>query len=103
MDFPDDIWKIIKSYSFDYKPYWKNKLNKSLLYFNEGRERYHLTDDDENNHKSNTDNYKIVPTAVAISRSSSYGDWMLNHDNYTNHITFFYGWKRYNKIELNNM
>ena len=48
MDFPDDIWKIIKSYSFDYKTYWKIKLNKSLLYFNEGRERYHLTDDDNN-------------------------------------------------------
>jgi hypothetical protein len=94
MDFPDDIWKIIKSYSFDYKTYWKNKLNKSLLYFNEGRERYHLTDH-QHNILSKIDNYKIVPTAVAIQRCDRYGDWMLYGEN---HITFFYGWK---KIELN--
>jgi len=94
MDFPDDIWNVIKSYSFDYKTYWKKRLNKSLLYFNEGRERYHLTDH-QHNVISNVDNYKIVPTAVAISRCVSYGDWMLNKDN---RIIFFYGWKRYNKL-----
>ena len=56
------------------------KLNKSLLYFNEGRERYHIVDDDYNI-ISNQNHYKIVPTAVAISRRVSYGDWMLNNDN----------------------
>ncbi len=85
MDFPDDIWNIIKSYSFDYKTYWRNKLNKSLLYFNKGRERYHLTDDDDYCWNE-ADNYKIVPTAVAISRRVDYGDWMLNKDN---RIIFF--------------
>ncbi len=90
MDFPNEIWKIIKSYSFDYKTYWKNNLNKSLLHFNEGRERYHLTDDDHNI-LSKIDNYKIMPTAIAILRRVSYGDWMLNKEN---RIIFFYGWKR---------
>ena len=25
MDFPNDIWKIIKNYTFDYIKFWKNK------------------------------------------------------------------------------
>ena len=99
MDFPDELWKSIKSYSFDYKTYWKNNLNKSLLHFNEGRERYHITDDD-NNIIPHLNYYTIVPTAVAILRRVDYGDWMLNKDN---RIIFFYGWKRYNKMELNNI
>jgi hypothetical protein len=90
MDFPDDIWKIIKAYAIDYETYWKKQLSKSLLYFNEGKERYHLTDH-QHNIISKIDNYKIVPTAVAVLRCVDYGDWMLNKDN---RIVFFYGWKK---------
>jgi hypothetical protein len=94
MDFPDEIWRSIKSYSFDYKTYWKNNFNKSLLHFNEGRERYHLTDY-QHNILSKMDNYKIVPTAIAVRGCVRYGDWMLYGKN---HIIFFYGWKRYKKM-----
>mgnify|MGYP001214304467 CR=1 FL=1 len=31
MDFPEDIWKIIKNYLFDYQKYWKHIFNQNIL------------------------------------------------------------------------
>ncbi len=31
MDFPEDLWKIIKAYRFDYVKYWKHIFTKKVL------------------------------------------------------------------------
>ena len=32
MEFPKELWVYIKNYMFDYKKYWKSKMNLSLKY-----------------------------------------------------------------------